>query len=534
VSRLTHPPGIIITALGGLLKDTHMSIADEIRDRVAVDPIAVFTAVLGAAASFRKKGAEYYTICPLHNDKSPSLHVSPDKAQWFCDPCGRGGDIFQLFALMHSLSCENDFIKIAADLGRLLGVNGTTRRIVAVYDYRNEQNELLYQKVRYDPKDFRLRRPDGNGDWIWKDALQGVRRFLYRLPQLVTADPSIWIWLPEGEKDADRLAARDFIATTSPFGGSKTPSEKKWLPEFNEVFRNRKVAVPPDNDETRHEFSAYIVDQLLSVATEVRIVKLPADCKDISDFFDKRHTKEELLELLEKAPKATELGQQLRKDQAAAGAQTTAAPATIIAKKQSQADLLIEIALDPAAGIDLFHDREIAIASFIDKAGGTVTAGVRTGRFRAHLLHLFYSKYRKAVGSQAMQDAIGLLEAQAIEEGEQRKTFFRVADLDDRVAIDLGDESGVVVVTASGWTIEKVPPVPLVRVKTMLPLAAPVAGGSVDELREFVNFGTGADGDDRFRLAIGWLLAALSGRKPFPSWSCSANRMPARAPSAAR
>jgi len=43
-----------------------------------------------------------------------------------------------------------------------------------------------------------------------------------------------------------------------------------------------------------------------------------------------------------------------------------------------------------------------------------------------------------------------------------------------------------------------------------------MAGGSVDELREFINFGTGADGDDRFRLAVGWQLAALSGRGPFP------------------
>ena len=41
-------------------------------------------------------------------------------------------------------------------------------KIVAVYDYRDADGTLLYQVVRYEPKTFRQRRPDGNGGWIWK------------------------------------------------------------------------------------------------------------------------------------------------------------------------------------------------------------------------------------------------------------------------------------------------------------------------------------------------------------------------------
>ncbi len=54
------------------------------------------------------------------------------------------------------------------------------KQIVATYDYTDEDGELLYQAVRYEPKDFRQRRPDGKGGWIW--TLDDVRIVPYRLP----------------------------------------------------------------------------------------------------------------------------------------------------------------------------------------------------------------------------------------------------------------------------------------------------------------------------------------------------------------
>src|SRR6266699_5388055 len=56
------------------------------------------------------------------------------------------------------------------------------RQIVATYDYRDKDGVLLYQSVRYSPKDFRFRRPDGKGGWI--DNLDAAPRVLYRLPDL--------------------------------------------------------------------------------------------------------------------------------------------------------------------------------------------------------------------------------------------------------------------------------------------------------------------------------------------------------------
>jgi hypothetical protein len=61
-------------------------------------------------------------------------------------------------------------------------------QIVATYDYLDEKGVFLYQVVRYEPKGFRQRRPDGKGGWHWN--LNGVRRVLYRLPE-VPAEKSL-------------------------------------------------------------------------------------------------------------------------------------------------------------------------------------------------------------------------------------------------------------------------------------------------------------------------------------------------------
>jgi hypothetical protein len=58
------------------------------------------------------------------------------------------------------------------------------------------------------PKDFRQRRPDGNGGWIWN--LKGVTPLPYRLPELLGAPVDDVIFIVEGEKDVDALQARGF------------------------------------------------------------------------------------------------------------------------------------------------------------------------------------------------------------------------------------------------------------------------------------------------------------------------------------
>jgi hypothetical protein len=59
------------------------------------------------------------------------------------------------------------------------------KTVVATYDYVDENGVLQFQVVRFEPKDFRQCRPGKNGEPIWN--LNGVRRVLYRLPELIEA-----------------------------------------------------------------------------------------------------------------------------------------------------------------------------------------------------------------------------------------------------------------------------------------------------------------------------------------------------------
>ena len=115
------------------------------------------------------------------------------------------------------------------------------KKIIATYDYNDESGTLLFQVIRYEPKDFRQRRPDDQGGWIYN--LNGVRRVLNRLPELIAASITDWIYIVEGEKDADNLIARNFVATTNSGGA------RKWLNDYNRYFKGRLVAIIPDNDE---------------------------------------------------------------------------------------------------------------------------------------------------------------------------------------------------------------------------------------------------------------------------------------------
>jgi len=59
-------------------------------------------------------------------------------------------------------------------------------KIGAAYDYNDEQEQLFFQVCRFCPKDFRPRRPDGRGVWIWNLKATGL--VLYRMPDVLKAD----------------------------------------------------------------------------------------------------------------------------------------------------------------------------------------------------------------------------------------------------------------------------------------------------------------------------------------------------------
>jgi DNA polymerase-1 len=191
----------------------------------------------------------------------------------------------------------SDGESLVSRLQEILGL----RRIVAVYDYQDEAGCLRFQTVRYDPKDFRQRRPDGKGGWIW--SLAEVPRLLYRLPELFAADVNTPVFIPEGEKDVDNLRAAGLIATTNPMGAGK------WRCEFNEALRGRQVVILPDNDTPGREHAQQVAQHLHGVAASVKVLALPnlPDGGDVSDWLAASNSTADLKRLAETIEPPVEL-----------------------------------------------------------------------------------------------------------------------------------------------------------------------------------------------------------------------------------
>jgi hypothetical protein len=187
------------------------------------------------------------------------------------------------------------------------GANGSTNNIVNIYDYRDEQSGLLFQVLRLLGHKFFQRRPDGNGGWINK--ITGIRRVLYKLPELLAAAADSIVFVCEGEKDVDALRALGLVATTNPGGAGK------WREAFNECLRGRHVVVLPDNDPQAtdkdgkpkfhadgrpvlpgQDHAAEVASNLHGIAASVKVLMLPdlPEKGDVSDWLANGGTADEL------------------------------------------------------------------------------------------------------------------------------------------------------------------------------------------------------------------------------------------------
>jgi putative DNA primase/helicase len=169
------------------------------------------------------------------------------------------------------------------------------RHRVAEYDYHDETGNVLFRVVRFEPKDFRQCKPDGNGKWIWN--LNGVRRVPYRLPQLLAAKPDEPVYIPEGEKDVWTIDGLGFVGTTCAGGAGKWSTLD--APAVRQAFADRHVCIIPHNDEPGRRHAEDVANRLIGIAADVRILNLPGlpDKGDVSDWVDAGGTAEELRRL---------------------------------------------------------------------------------------------------------------------------------------------------------------------------------------------------------------------------------------------
>lgn len=205
-----------------------------------------------------------------------------------------GGGVLQLVERETGQSNGGAVAWIRENLGVNIGSQAEhqPRRLIASYDYTAADGALLFQVCRYHPRDFRQRRPDGRGGWIWN--LKEVEPVPYRLPGLAEAE---LVFVAEGEKDCDNLAAIGLVATTNPGGAGK------WRPGYARHLAGKRVIVLPDNDKVGREHAQAIASSLTGIAASVTILELPdLPAKgDVSDWLAAGGTAEKLMTLAAEA-----------------------------------------------------------------------------------------------------------------------------------------------------------------------------------------------------------------------------------------
>jgi hypothetical protein len=252
------------------------------------------TAILSKLENLRRTGGGWQARCPAHEDQRSSLSINTGDDGRVLVHCHAGCTVE---AVVGKLGLTLTDLMPSNSNGRHQGNGKAT--IGTIYSYADEHGDLLYQVVRMIPKDFRQRRPAPGGGWTWN--LQGVRRVLYRLPELLSADLAETIFVVEGEKDADNLVERRLIATCNS-GGADSGRGEKWLREFAQHFRARRVAILPDKDRAGRKHAGTVARSLQGVAAEIKVLELPGTGKDVSDWLGAGGTAEELLRLVEAAP----------------------------------------------------------------------------------------------------------------------------------------------------------------------------------------------------------------------------------------
>lgn len=162
---------------------------------------------------------------------------------------------------------------------------------------------------------------------------------------------------------------------------------------------------------------------------------------------------------------------------------------------------------------ELFHNADGDAFATIPIGDHRQTWPVNSRGLRRWLGRRFYLEHGRVPSSQAIQEAMNVIEGRGCYDGPEHEVHVRVAGHNGAVYLDLADERWrVVVITTNGWRVVVDPPVRFRRSRGMLPLPVPVAGGTFDDLRPFVNVRDDAD----FVLLVGFIVGALRDRGPYP------------------
>lgn len=403
----------------------------------------------------------------------------------------------------------------------------------AVYSYRDARGDLIGHVCRFDLADggkefFPLtycRSAKGELAWRWQSW--AAPRPLYNLDWLAKK-PKRPVIVCEGEKAADAAAKLfpDHVVVTSPHG-SQSATKADWAPLYR-----REVTIWPDADEPGRKYAETVARLLAPIAGSIKRLDPPKDVKpgwDAADAIDEGWDPSRAATFIATAASFGPRRRRRREEAdagdhaagEAAGAGSADAPET--GPRRRQADEL----LDLIAQIELWHSPDREPYATVPVNGHFENWPVRSKGFRLWLAEQYFRHTARGASSQATEDAMRTIEAMAIANGAEHTPYLRIGTHGDDIYLDLCDAPwrAVRISGIEGWNVVDCAPCKFLRTPAMAPLPEPEAGGSIDELRAFMQLAAdqpaadplAADhAADAFMLAVAWLVGTFNPSGPYP------------------
>lgn len=300
-------------------------LTESIKNIKSIDQLK--TVIESYGITFKKDSTGYVAKCPFHSEKTPSFRISEknNAAFYKCFGCKTQGDIINFikekegFSTLEATKKAYEILGIKLDiqpskLDKLKEYIEKNKKldgyyIEDMYPYMLDNNTPSFIKIKFrnindkSKKDMRTYKIVDMGDYyrLGTKSKDGDYEYtIYNYPRVKEAINKMNnVYIVEGEKDADTLNRLGLTATTI---YAKTNDKKIWN-KYKMQLQNSKIVFIGDTGKAGEEFKQLVWEHLKDVIQAFKVVDLPGlkelgDNKDVTDWLEAGHTKDELIEAI--------------------------------------------------------------------------------------------------------------------------------------------------------------------------------------------------------------------------------------------
>ncbi|MCL2578335.1 MAG: hypothetical protein FWE27_09895 [Defluviitaleaceae bacterium] len=422
-------------------------------------------------------GNQYKAKCPAHDDKIPSLSVSVSDSRILLH-CHAGCSTEKILGVL-GLEVNALYVEGTSAPSRANGQNN----IVAVYDYKDLDCNIVHSTIRYENKIFRQRRPDANNPmrFIWKDVFKGITPILYNLTAVTNAiKENQPVLVVEGEKDCETLSKYGFVATTNAMGAGK------WRDHYSDLLKDGTIYIVADNDETGNNHAKNVAKSLAGKAEAIFFVDLLSVMPelptggDISDYIAAVPHDERTAAVSALLENAAQYAPEKEASQEKNGSSASG-------EKKNQAEQLLNFV--ELTGATFFHSDIKELYAAIPVKNHTEVLPIMGRDFEIWLNSQFYKGCGKPISKDAIKQVLGVLSAKALFDNPTPvKLSVRITEHDGAFWYDLTNiDWQSVKITANGWKVIDNPPILFSRYRHQISQSMPKKDGNIRKILDYIN-----------------------------------------------